>query len=63
MRRAADNESIVALDGKKYDLNHDMLVGHWSDTFTHVPIEMAIKQRKKIDPNGSLWRCVQMNIR
>ena len=26
VRRAADNESIVALDGKKYDLNHDMLV-------------------------------------
>ena len=54
----AQNAVHAAMAGKT-----DMLVGHWSDTFTHVPIEMAIKQRKKIDPNGSLWRCVQMNIR
>ena len=54
----AQNAVHAAMAGKT-----DMLVGHWSDTFTHVPIEMAIKERKKIDPNGSLWRCVQMNIR
>ena len=54
----AQNAVHAAMAGKT-----DMLVGHWSDTFTHVPIEMAIKERKKIDPRGSLWRCVQMNIR
>ena len=54
----AQNAVHAAMAGKT-----DMLVGHWSDTFTHVPIEMAIRERKKINPNGSLWRCVQMNIR
>ena len=54
----AQNAVHAAMAGKT-----DMLVGHWSDTFTHVPIEMAIRERKKIDPNGSLWRCVQMNMR
>ncbi len=54
----AQNAVHAAMAGKT-----DMLVGHWSDTFTHVPIEMAIKERKKINPRGSLWRCVQMNIR
>jgi len=54
----AQNAVHAAMAGKT-----DMLVGHWSDTFTHVPIEMAIKERKKIKPRGTLWRCVQMNIR
>ena len=54
----AQNAVHAAMAGKT-----DLLIGHWSDVFTHVPIEMATKQRKKIDPNGSLWRCVQMNIR
>ena len=54
----AQNAVHAAMAGKT-----DLLIGHWSDTFTHVPIEMAARQRKKIDPNGSLWRCVQMNIR
>ena len=54
----AQNAVHAAMAGKT-----DMLVGHWSDTFTHVPIEMAIRERKKINPKGSLWRCVQMNIR
>ena len=54
----AQNAVHAAMAGKT-----DILIGHWSDTFTHVPIELAVKQRKKIDPKGSLWRCVQMNIR
>lgn len=39
----------------------DMVVGHWSDNFTHVPISMAVKERKKIDPEGPLWRAVRLN--
>ena len=54
----AQNAVHAAMSGRP-----DMLVGHWSDTFTHVPIEMTIKVRKKINPKSSLWRCVQMNIR
>ena len=54
----AQNAVHAAMSGRT-----DMLVGHWSDTFTHVPIEMTIKVRKKINPKSSLWRCVQMNIR
>ena len=37
----------------------DMVVGHWSDSFTNVPIALATKERKKIDPNGPLWRSVK----
>lgn len=37
----------------------DMLVGYWSDSFTHVPIEAAVKERKVLNPdNSSLWRAV-----
>ncbi|MBO7147887.1 MAG: ATP-dependent 6-phosphofructokinase [Lentisphaeria bacterium] len=54
----AQNAVHAAMSGRT-----DMLVGHWSDTFTHVPIEMAIRERKKINPKGSLWRCVQLNTR
>lgn len=39
----------------------DMVVGHWSDNFTHVPIAMAVRERKKIDPEGPLWRSVRLN--
>lgn len=54
----AQNAVHAAMAGKT-----DLLIGHWSDTFTHVPIELAIRQRKKIDPKSSLWRSVQLNIR
>ncbi len=36
----------------------DMLIGQWNDHFVHVPIALAIKERKKIDPNGVLWNSV-----
>jgi 6-phosphofructokinase 1 len=32
-----------------------MIVGHWNDAFTHVPIEAAIAERKKIDPESMFW--------
>jgi 6-phosphofructokinase 1 len=38
----------------------DMVVGHWNESFTHVPIPMAVRERKKIDINGSLWRALRM---
>lgn len=36
----------------------DMLIGLWNDQFVHVPIALAIRQRKKVDPNGVLWNSV-----
>jgi len=35
-----------------------MAVSFWRNEFTHVPIPMAVSQRKKIDPNGFLWSSV-----
>ncbi len=36
----------------------DLLIGQWNDHFVHVPIALAIQQRKKIDPQGVLWNSV-----
>lgn len=36
----------------------NMVVGFWSHQFTHVPISLAVSQRKKIDPEGTLWSSV-----
>ncbi|MGB6340319.1 MAG: ATP-dependent 6-phosphofructokinase [Candidatus Aminicenantaceae bacterium] len=33
----------------------NMLVGHWNQQFTHVPIQQAVSKRKQIDPRGRLW--------
>ncbi|MHC4884375.1 MAG: ATP-dependent 6-phosphofructokinase [Planctomycetota bacterium] len=37
----------------------DLVVGHWHDSFTLVPIPIATSERKKIDPIGALWRSVR----
>jgi 6-phosphofructokinase 1 len=36
----------------------DMVVSFWNQQFTHVPIELAVSARKKIDPQGWLWSSV-----
>ncbi len=36
----------------------NMVVGFWNHQFTHVPIDLATRQRKKIDPEGWLWGSV-----
>jgi 6-phosphofructokinase 1 len=36
----------------------DMVVGFWNHRFTHVPIRLAVSERKKIDPAGALWSSV-----
>jgi 6-phosphofructokinase 1 len=33
----------------------NMLVGHWNDHFTHIPISLSVSKRKQIDPQGRLW--------
>ncbi len=36
----------------------NMVVGHWRNEFTHVPISVAVSKRKQIDPKGRLWNDV-----
>jgi 6-phosphofructokinase 1 len=33
----------------------DMLIGIWNNVYTHVPIELVISERKRIDPNSRFW--------
>ena len=35
-----------------------MVVGFWKNEFTHVPIALAVSERKRIDPAGRLWNSV-----
>jgi 6-phosphofructokinase 1 len=34
------------------------VIGFWNHRFTHVPIRMAVSERKRIDPKGELWSSV-----
>jgi 6-phosphofructokinase 1 len=36
----------------------NMVVGFWKREFTHVPIQMAVSSRKRIDPRGRFWSMV-----
>jgi 6-phosphofructokinase 1 len=36
----------------------EMLVGNWNHQGTHVPISMAVSQRKELDPAGWIWNRV-----
>ncbi len=36
----------------------NMVVSFWNHQFTHVPISLAVSQRKKIDPQGMLWSSI-----
>ncbi|MCS6971137.1 MAG: ATP-dependent 6-phosphofructokinase [Planctomycetota bacterium] len=36
----------------------DMIVGSWNGQLTHVPIPLAIQGRRRVDPQGELWRTV-----
>ncbi len=49
----AKNAVHAAMSGKT-----NMVIGHWADSFTHVPIHLATLDRKKINLNSSLWRAV-----
>ena len=33
----------------------NMVVGYWKAQFTHVPISLAVSERKQIDPEAWLW--------
>ena len=50
----AQSAAHAAMAGKT-----DVMVGHWAGAFTHVPIALATKQRKKLDLHTPLWNCVE----
>ena len=33
----------------------NMVIGHWNNEFTHVPIPLTVSKRKQIDPHSRLW--------
>jgi len=49
----AENAVHAAMAGKT-----NMVVGSMNGQFTHVPIDYAVSERRKIEPNGSLWHAV-----
>jgi 6-phosphofructokinase 1 len=36
----------------------DMIVGQWNNIFTHLPIELAISRRKKLNASSGFWYSV-----
>ena len=36
-----------------------MMVSMWNGHFVHVPVDLAITHRSRVDPGGSLWRAVR----
>lgn len=53
----AQNAVHAAMAGKT-----GMMIGIRNNMFIHVPIETAIKERKYVNPEGSLWQCVIASI-
>jgi 6-phosphofructokinase 1 len=35
-----------------------MVVGFWNQRFTHMPIALAVGQRKQLEPQGLEWQSV-----
>jgi 6-phosphofructokinase 1 len=35
-----------------------IIIGFWNQRFIHVPISLAVSERKKIDPEGWVWSSV-----
>lgn len=50
----AQNAVHAAMAGRT-----DMVIGHWGDHFTHVPIVLATRERKKVDLHSQLWTSVR----
>lgn len=49
----AENAVHAAMAGRT-----GMVAGHWHGHFTHVPMTLATRQRKRIDPASQLWNSV-----
>ena len=38
--------------------NTEMLIGRWHGLFVHVPMALATRSRKQVDPTDDLWMSV-----
>jgi 6-phosphofructokinase 1 len=36
----------------------EMLIGRWHGRFVHVPMALATRSRRQVDPDGDLWTAV-----
>jgi 6-phosphofructokinase 1 len=36
----------------------NLVAGLWNGTFTHVPITLAVSEKRHVDPEGQLWTSV-----
>ena len=54
----AENAVHAAMSGRT-----NMVVGHWQDQFTHVPIALATRERRKIDTDGQVWQSLLASTR
>jgi 6-phosphofructokinase 1 len=46
----ARNAAHAAMAGKT-----NLVIGFWNGVFTHVPISLAVSQKKHVDPESPLW--------
>lgn len=51
--RLAQSAAHAGMCGKT-----NLIVGPWHGRFVHVPMELAISNRKQVDPQGELWASV-----
>lgn len=51
--RLAQNAVHAAMAGKT-----NMLVGRWHGSFVHLPLDLVINGRRKVDPTQELWHSV-----
>lgn len=49
----ARNAVHAAMAGKT-----NLIIGDWYSVYVHVPVGLATASRKKVDPEGDLWRAV-----
>lgn len=61
---AHGNDSIFCMQLAQYAVHAamagktDLVIGHWGSEFTHIPIQLATKERNKVNTKGSLWKAV-----
>lgn len=51
--RLGHNAVHAAMSGRT-----QMVVGRWNGRFVHVPMQLAVRERNQVDPDGDLWMSV-----
>jgi len=54
--RLAENAVHAAMSGRT-----GLVIGLWNGHFVHIPMNIAVSRRKKIDPSGAFWQSVLDN--